>query len=73
MKIRKASKILYFDVANAVKDAELAITSIPNYIDRSERKLNLRKKMLHQGTLTPAYDKKFWMYILKSVGNDVKA
>ena len=29
--------------------------------------------MLHQGTLTPAYDKKFWMYILKSVGNDVKA
>lgn len=65
-------KILQFDLGNAVTDVQNLASSTKVNAERSERKLQMRKKYVGTGKLKPATDAKLWSMVTKTLQSDAE-
>lgn len=72
-KLRQDLKIHHFDLGNAIKDVELLAQTTKDNLNRSIKKLNLRKKYEEKGTLAskPNTEIKIWKYEIKYQSQDL--
>jgi hypothetical protein len=71
-KLRQDLKIHHFDLANAIKDTELLAVTTQGNLNRSIRKLNLRKRYVEGDKLKPTTDAKIWKYEVRYQEDDLK-
>jgi len=64
--LRQDLKIHHFTLTNMIKDVEMLASNTKDNLRRSIRKMDLRKKKLNDGVLTPTFDRKIWKYEAKA-------
>jgi copper chaperone CopZ len=70
-KARQDMKMYQFDLSNIVQDLKLMTDSTARGVERSQRTLGLRRKMLTNKTITSEKDLKVWNMTIKSQVNEL--
>jgi len=72
-KMRQDLKVYQFDLSNIINDLKLMADSTSHDVDKTNRTLNLRKKILDGHRMSPEKDQKIWNQTIKMQVNNMTA